>query len=98
MIRCQTDRRQLAICCVGIALALALLPLPAQSDDDEAALRQMVASGRLAESPNSILLDYLLNEGREALPPELHQEAVDQMVEALRNQIGMAIPTNGSKP
>lgn len=53
---------------------------------DEARIRQIAESGVLAESPNSILLDYLLNEGKDALPPDLHEEVVDQIVEALRTQ------------
>jgi len=53
---------------------------------DATKIRQIVESGALAENPNSILLDYLLNEGKDALPPNLHQQAVDQMVEALRTQ------------
>lgn len=53
---------------------------------NEAELQAIIDSGSLAESPNSILLDYLLNEGQDALPTDLHEEAVDQMVAALRDQ------------
>ena len=49
-------------------------------------MRQIVDSGALAENPNSVLLDYLLNDGQDALPPDLHQQAVEQIVEALRSQ------------
>jgi len=65
-------------------LTLIIAALPAAAE--ETALRQILESGVLAENPNSILLDYLLNEGKEALPPDLHKQAVDQMVEALRTR------------
>jgi hypothetical protein len=62
-----------------------LAMIPASVAADQGALRRIIDSDALAESPNSILLDYLLNEGRSALPPTLHQRAVDQIVRALRS-------------
>lgn len=59
---------------------------PQTVEANEAEIRLIVDAGALAESPNSILLDYLLNEGKNALSPELQEQAVNQMVEALRTQ------------
>ena len=68
-----------------VVLALGLLSAGWLGASD-AELRSLVESGVLAESPNSVLLDYLLNEGKDTLPTDLHQLAVDQIVEALRTQ------------
>ncbi len=69
-----------------IAALLALVTIAWPAAAEEARLRQMVDAGVLAEHPNSILLDYLLNDGKDALPPDLRQQAVEQIVEALRSQ------------
>ncbi len=68
-----------------VALTVGFL-LPAWLAAADFKLRSLVESGVLAESPNSVLLDYLLHEGKNALPPDVHQLAVDQIVEALRSQ------------
>jgi len=69
-----------------VVLLIVLTPAASPAASDEVALRQIVESGALAESPNSVLLDYLLKEGKDTLIPELHRQAVDQIVEALRTQ------------
>ncbi len=68
------------------AALLVLVAIAWPASADEAELRQIVDAGVLAEHPNSVLLDYLLNDGQDALPPDLHQQAVEQIVEALRSQ------------
>ena len=69
---------------VAALLALTIAASPTAADETE--MRRIVASGSLAQSPNSLLLDYLLNDGKDALPPDLHKQAVDQIIEALRTQ------------
>jgi len=78
----QTGRASQPLVAALLALTIATSPAAA----DEAQMQRIVDSGALAKSPNSILLDYLLNDGKDALPPELHKQAVDQIVEALRTQ------------
>ena len=71
--------------CTLVGLSVALW-FPAGSGASDAEMRSLVETGVLARSPNSVLLDYLLNEGNDALPPDLHKLAVDQIIEALRTQ------------
>lgn len=71
--------------CTLVGLSVALW-FPAGSGASDAEMRSLVETGVLAQSPNSVLLDFLLNEGSDALPPDLHKLAVDQIVEALRTQ------------
>lgn len=68
------------------ALALAsLLVVPAGfAAPDE--VRQIVDSGSLAREPNAVLLQFLREEGRDAVEPDLRERAIDQMMEALREK------------
>jgi hypothetical protein len=50
------------------------------------AIRKIVDSGVLGQSPNSVVLEFLLSEGDGVLPADLQDAAVEQMVESLRTQ------------
>jgi hypothetical protein len=68
---------------IALSVSLALLS-PSGASADLAAAEKLVKSGSLATQPNAVLLEYLLNEGHDKLPPELHERAVAQIVSALR--------------
>ncbi len=75
----QTRNRVLMAC----AFNAILLSLPIAASADEVALRKIVASGALGQSPNSVVLEFLLNEGNGILPADLHDEAVEQLVSVM---------------
>jgi len=66
-----------------MAVAVAASPAVAQRADPGAALEELVSSGALADTPSPTLLDFLAQEGRVLLPPELRERATDQVSEAL---------------
>jgi len=65
------------------ALVLAL-SLPVQS---LASIDELLGSGRLEGEFNAVVLDYLLDEGRDNLTAEQHRQAVDQLVAALKQDL-----------
>ncbi|MDX1582035.1 MAG: hypothetical protein R3338_00380, partial [Thermoanaerobaculia bacterium] len=60
-----------------------LQPVPAMADTVD----EILETEALATSYNPVLLDYLLNEGRDALPDEQRKKAIDQLVTALKADI-----------
>ncbi len=48
---------------------------------------QILKSKQLQSSYNPVVLDYLLNEGKRALPEATRKEAIDQLVTALKQDI-----------
>lgn len=50
------------------------------------AREELLSSGALARSPNPAVLDFLVQEGRELLPEEQRRRALDQVVDALREE------------
>jgi tetratricopeptide (TPR) repeat protein len=52
-----------------------------------ATIEEMLEEKSLVSAFNPELLDYLIEEGRDVLPPEQRQEALDQLVSALKQDI-----------
>ncbi len=68
-------------CCLAIGLMVAATPAAADS------VQEMLDADALVAAYNPELLDFLLEEGRDALPPEQRQAALDQLVTALRQDV-----------
>ncbi len=68
---------------VVVVIALVVFP----SFVSGAGVDEILKSGDLAKSYNPVLLDYLLNEGQQALPDDKRKQAIDQLVTALKSDI-----------
>ena len=69
------------ICTLGGVLLLAATPATA------ATVEGALASGKLADAYNPVLLDYLLEEGAEDLTEAQRKQALDQLVTALKQDV-----------
>ena len=70
--------RAISLACLA---GLAAGPLRAES------IETMLAEGKLKQAYNPVLLDYLLEEGKKALPEKQRKRAIDQVVTALKQAI-----------
>jgi HEAT repeat protein len=62
-------------------------PAPAKAEPAGDPVSAMLKSRALAGAYNPVLLAFLLEEGRPKLPPEMHKQAVDQLVERFKAEI-----------
>ncbi|NHZ72962.1 MAG: hypothetical protein GWP16_00625 [Nitrospirae bacterium] len=69
-----------------LAFTVILFSLSNTASGDAVTLRGIVDTGGLGQSPNSVVLEFLLNEGNGVLPADLQDEAVEQLVDSLRSQ------------
>lgn len=69
----------------GPALALCLL-FAGSGQADAESLEDLVASGLLADAPNPVILEFLREEGRELVPPEVRDRAEEQLVAGLEEE------------
>jgi len=71
----------------GASLCVIVMMMAVPSDVTGATVEEMLEAKALVDAYNPELLDYLLEEGRDALPPEQRQAALDQLVTALKQDI-----------
>ncbi len=71
------------------ALCLVIGVLAVSGIAGAATVQEMLDDKALVAAYNPELLDYLLEEGEDALPPEQRQAALDQLVTALKQDVGI---------
>ena len=63
-----------------------LTPQPACSAATAIKAEELIGTGNLSKNYNAITVDYLVQEGQNRLPANLHKEALDQLVKALTDK------------
>lgn len=72
---------------ISILVALAFLTGLNSFQVSAGSVDEMLESKALVQAYNPELLDFLLEEGRDALPPAQHEAALDQLVTALKQDV-----------
>lgn len=80
------NRMILRGCLTGVAIVGAFVPFLSSA----VTLDEMLEQKALVNAYNPEVLDYLLEEGRDALPNEQRQAALDQLVAALKEDINIS--------